>query len=146
MVARPDCGKRRAPRRVAHKSRRSSFSLQLLVRNEVSFPGTTSVKARQGRPRCSWSPTSWEVLDKSAKVEWNYLSQRRADEVVQRLKQSPCKCYSNISAVPDQHSHCPWPRGRRSMITGKVTSIYGKDINTDDIIPASFLQQSTDRK
>ena len=32
------------------------------------------------------------------------------------------------------------------MITGKVTSIYGKDINTDDIIPASFLQQSTDRK
>ena len=32
------------------------------------------------------------------------------------------------------------------MITGKVTSIYGKDIDTDDIIPASFLQQSTDRK
>ncbi len=32
------------------------------------------------------------------------------------------------------------------MITGKVTSIYGDDINTDDIIPASFLQQSTDRK
>ena len=32
------------------------------------------------------------------------------------------------------------------MITGKVTSVYGKDINTDDIIPASFLQQSTDRK
>jgi 3-isopropylmalate/(R)-2-methylmalate dehydratase small subunit len=32
------------------------------------------------------------------------------------------------------------------MITGKVTSIYGKDINTDDIIPASYLQQSTDRK
>lgn len=32
------------------------------------------------------------------------------------------------------------------MITGKVTSIYGKDINTDDIIPASFLQQSNDRK
>lgn len=32
------------------------------------------------------------------------------------------------------------------MITGTVTSIYGKDINTDDIIPASFLQQSTDRK
>jgi 3-isopropylmalate dehydratase small subunit len=27
-----------------------------------------------------------------------------------------------------------------------VTSIYGKDINTDDIIPASFLQQSNDRK
>ena len=32
------------------------------------------------------------------------------------------------------------------MITGKVTSIYGKDINTDDIIPYSFLNQSTDRK
>lgn len=32
------------------------------------------------------------------------------------------------------------------MITGAVTSVYGKDINTDDIIPASFLQQSTDRK
>lgn len=32
------------------------------------------------------------------------------------------------------------------MITGKVTSIYGNDINTDDIIPASYLQQSTDRK
>lgn len=32
------------------------------------------------------------------------------------------------------------------MITGKVTTVYGKDINTDDIIPASFLQQSTDRK
>lgn len=32
------------------------------------------------------------------------------------------------------------------MITGKVTSIYGKDINTDDIIPASYLQQSTERK
>lgn len=32
------------------------------------------------------------------------------------------------------------------MIAGTVTSIYGKDINTDDIIPASFLQQSTDRK
>jgi 3-isopropylmalate/(R)-2-methylmalate dehydratase small subunit len=32
------------------------------------------------------------------------------------------------------------------MISGKVTSVYGKDINTDDIIPASFLQQSTDRK
>jgi hypothetical protein len=30
--------------------------------------------------------TSWEVLDKSAKVEWNYLSQRRADKVVQRLE------------------------------------------------------------
>jgi hypothetical protein len=29
--------------------------------------------------------TSWAALDKSAKVEWNYLSQRRADEVVQRL-------------------------------------------------------------
>ena len=32
------------------------------------------------------------------------------------------------------------------MITGAVTSMYGKDINTDDIIPASFLQQSNDRK
>ena len=32
------------------------------------------------------------------------------------------------------------------MITGTVTSIYGPDINTDDIIPASFLQLSTDRK
>ena len=32
------------------------------------------------------------------------------------------------------------------MITGKVTSVYGNDINTDDIIPASYLQQSTDRK
>jgi len=31
--------------------------------------------------------TSWEALDKSAKVEWNYLSQRRADEVGQRLEQ-----------------------------------------------------------
>jgi 3-isopropylmalate/(R)-2-methylmalate dehydratase small subunit len=31
------------------------------------------------------------------------------------------------------------------MINGTVTSIYGPDINTDDIIPASFLQQSTDR-
>jgi 3-isopropylmalate dehydratase small subunit len=32
------------------------------------------------------------------------------------------------------------------MITGKVTSVYSKDINTDDIIPASFLQQSTEKK
>lgn len=32
------------------------------------------------------------------------------------------------------------------MITGKVTSVYGNDVNTDDIIPASYLQQSTDRK
>ncbi len=32
------------------------------------------------------------------------------------------------------------------MISGKITSVYGDDINTDDIIPASFLQQSTDRK
>ncbi|MGQ4808780.1 2,3-dimethylmalate dehydratase small subunit [Candidatus Entotheonellaceae bacterium PAL068K] len=32
------------------------------------------------------------------------------------------------------------------MITGTVTSIYGPDINTDDIIPAAFLQQSMDRK
>jgi 3-isopropylmalate dehydratase small subunit len=31
------------------------------------------------------------------------------------------------------------------MITGTVTSVYGKDINTDDIIPASFLQLSTER-
>ncbi|MDX1433550.1 MAG: 3-isopropylmalate dehydratase small subunit [Gammaproteobacteria bacterium] len=31
------------------------------------------------------------------------------------------------------------------MITGKVTSVYGPDINTDDIIPAMYLQQSTDR-
>ncbi len=32
------------------------------------------------------------------------------------------------------------------MIAGKVTSVYGNDINTDDIIPASYLQLSTDRK
>lgn len=32
------------------------------------------------------------------------------------------------------------------MITGTVTSIFGDDINTDDIIPASYLQQSTDRR
>jgi 3-isopropylmalate/(R)-2-methylmalate dehydratase small subunit len=32
------------------------------------------------------------------------------------------------------------------MIKGTVTSVYGPDINTDDIIPASFLQQSTERK
>jgi 3-isopropylmalate dehydratase small subunit len=31
------------------------------------------------------------------------------------------------------------------MINGTVTSVYGPDINTDDIIPALFLQQSTDR-
>lgn len=31
------------------------------------------------------------------------------------------------------------------MIEGKVTSFYGSDINTDDIIPALYLQQSTDR-
>jgi 3-isopropylmalate/(R)-2-methylmalate dehydratase small subunit len=31
------------------------------------------------------------------------------------------------------------------MITGTVTSVYGDDINTDDIIPALYLQQSTDR-
>jgi 3-isopropylmalate dehydratase small subunit len=36
--------------------------------------------------------------------------------------------------------------GEPTMITGKITSVYGDDINTDDIIPASFLQQSTDRK
>jgi len=32
------------------------------------------------------------------------------------------------------------------MITGTVTSVFGPDINTDDIIPASYLQQSTDRE
>lgn len=32
------------------------------------------------------------------------------------------------------------------MITGTVTSVYSNDINTDDIIPASFLQLSTERK
>ena len=31
------------------------------------------------------------------------------------------------------------------MIQGTVTSVYGSDINTDDIIPALYLQQSTDR-
>jgi 3-isopropylmalate dehydratase small subunit len=31
------------------------------------------------------------------------------------------------------------------MITGTVTSVFGDDINTDDIIPALFLQRSTDR-
>lgn len=31
------------------------------------------------------------------------------------------------------------------MLTGKVTSVYGPDINTDDIIPAQYLQQSTER-
>lgn len=31
------------------------------------------------------------------------------------------------------------------MITGTVTSVYGNDINTDDIIPASYLQLSTER-
>lgn len=31
------------------------------------------------------------------------------------------------------------------MIKGKVTTVFGPDINTDDIIPARFLQQSTDR-
>lgn len=31
------------------------------------------------------------------------------------------------------------------MIKGKVTSVFGPDINTDDIIPARYLQQSTDR-
>jgi 3-isopropylmalate dehydratase small subunit len=30
------------------------------------------------------------------------------------------------------------------MITGKVTSVFGDDINTDDIIPAVYLQQSND--
>ncbi len=32
------------------------------------------------------------------------------------------------------------------MITGTVTSVYGNDINTDDIIPASYLQLSTERQ
>jgi 3-isopropylmalate/(R)-2-methylmalate dehydratase small subunit len=32
------------------------------------------------------------------------------------------------------------------MITGTVTSVYANDINTDDIIPASYLQLSTERK
>ncbi len=31
------------------------------------------------------------------------------------------------------------------MITGTITSVFGDDINTDDIIPALFLQRSTDR-
>jgi 3-isopropylmalate/(R)-2-methylmalate dehydratase small subunit len=31
------------------------------------------------------------------------------------------------------------------MINGTVTSVYGPDINTDDIIPALYLQQSTAR-
>lgn len=31
------------------------------------------------------------------------------------------------------------------MIRGTVTSVFGADINTDDIIPASYLQQSTER-
>lgn len=31
------------------------------------------------------------------------------------------------------------------MITGIITSVFGDDINTDDIIPALFLQRSTDR-
>jgi 3-isopropylmalate dehydratase small subunit len=31
------------------------------------------------------------------------------------------------------------------MITGTVTSVFGDDINTDDIIPAMYLQRSTDR-
>ncbi len=31
------------------------------------------------------------------------------------------------------------------MIQGTITSVYGSDINTDDIIPALYLQQSTDR-
>jgi len=29
---------------------------------------------------------AWEVLDKSAKVEWNHRFQRKADAVVQRLE------------------------------------------------------------
>ena len=31
------------------------------------------------------------------------------------------------------------------MLKGKVSSVFGPDINTDDIIPARYLQQSTDR-
>jgi len=47
-----------------------------------------SVKASQSGPAALlMEPTSWEALDKSVKVEWNYLSQRRADEVGQRLEQ-----------------------------------------------------------
>jgi len=30
------------------------------------------------------------------------------------------------------------------MITGKVTSVFGDDVNTDDIIPASYLIRSQD--
>lgn len=32
------------------------------------------------------------------------------------------------------------------MLKGKVTSVFGDDINTDDIIPAVYLQQSNDPK
>ena len=51
---------------------------------------------------------SWEALDKSAKVEWNYLSQHRADEVAQRLEQIttqvlataiPARCLTGIHTV-----------------------------------------------
>ena len=30
------------------------------------------------------------------------------------------------------------------MLTGTITTVYGNDINTDDIIPAKYLQQSDD--
>ncbi len=30
------------------------------------------------------------------------------------------------------------------MLTGRVTTVFGDDINTDDIIPAKYLQQSDD--
>ena len=44
-------------------------------------------QGRSGPAALRMELTSWEALDKSAKVEWNYLSQHRADEVVQRLEQ-----------------------------------------------------------
>ena len=53
--------------------------------------GESNIKVEGPRfHRNAWCEmmTSWEALDKSVKVEWNYLSQRRADAVVQRLEQS----------------------------------------------------------
>jgi 3-isopropylmalate/(R)-2-methylmalate dehydratase small subunit len=35
-------------------------------------------------------------------------------------------------------------RSERAMLSGTVTSIFGDDINTDDIIPALYLQKSDD--
>jgi 3-isopropylmalate/(R)-2-methylmalate dehydratase small subunit len=32
------------------------------------------------------------------------------------------------------------------MLTGTVTTVFGDDINTDDIIPAKYLQQSDDQE